>query len=148
MAGDPLHDAFLAHLGTELDECGLALPWSVIDTRNTTARPDASRPYVDFEILPASADQFTTGSPGDNLHRETGQITISFKIPVGDTTNQNAAGSYANLLLRRFLYPGTRFDCDDRTVRLFSPLRMGFGEDDGGMWIETMAVSYEQYLAG
>lgn len=148
MSGDPLHAAFLAHLTSELDECGLALPWTVKDVRNTGENPDASAPWVDFEIIQGGTNQYTTGSPGSNLHQETGQITIAFNVPLGDTTNQALAGEYAYALMRRFLYTGTRFTSDGRTVRLFSPLRMGAGETDGGEWIETMAVSYEHFLVG
>lgn len=149
---DPLHAAFLAHLKSELDECGLALPWTVKDTRNTGGDPDTSAPYVDFEIIPTPVDQYTTGAPGSNYHQEQGQITIRWKIPFGGIVNgvdhQALAGTYANALLVRFLYAGTKFPVGSRTCRLFSPLRMGLGEDDGGMWIETMAVSYEQFLIG
>lgn len=148
MAGDPLHDAFLAHLTTELDTCGLTLPWTITDTRNTLDNPDASAPWVDFEIISGGVPQFTTGAPGANLHQETGQITITFNVPLGDEANQDLAGHYANNLLRRFLYLGARFTCEGRDVRLHTPVRMGVGEDDGGMWIETMAVSYERYLVG
>lgn len=148
MAGDPLHVAFLAHLTSELDECGLALPWRVLDTRNTGLDPDASYPYVDFEITPQAVEQYTTGAPGSNFHQEQGQIVIAFKVPFGDVENQTLAGTYAAALLRRFLYLGTRFAVGDRTCRLLSPLRLGYGEDDGGMWIETMAVSYEIFHVG
>lgn len=148
MSGDPLHVAFLAHLTSELDECGLALPWKVKDTRNTGLDPDASAPYVDFEITPQPTEQYTTGAPGSNLHQEQGQIILAFKVPFGDSANQVLAGTYADLLLKRFFYLGTRFTCDAREVRLFSPVRLGYGEDDGGMWIETMAVSYERFPVG
>lgn len=153
MAGDPLHAAFLAYLTSELDEVGLALPWRIIDTRNTGQDPDATTPYVDFEITPQAADQYTTGAPGANLHREQGQIIIAFKVPFGDTVDatnhQDLAGEHAYALFRRWLSPTyNRFTCDSRQVRLFAPLRLGFGEDDGGMWIETMAVSYELFHVG
>lgn len=149
MAGDPLHVAFFAHLTTELvDECSLVTPWTVKDTRNTGLNPDASAPYVDFEITPQSIDQYTTGAPGSNFHQEQGQIIISFKVPFGDAANQVIAGTYAAALLARFLYSGTRFSVGDRTCRLFSPMRLSYGEDDGGMWIETMAVSYEIFHVG
>lgn len=148
MAGDPLHAAFFDHLKAQLDECGLPTPtWLVLDTRNTRVRPGVRR-YIDFEILPSSNDQYTTGAPGSNLHRETGQITIRFKIPTGDEDGQEEAGRYGDLLMKRFLYLGARFDCDGRSVRLISPLRMGFGEDEDGLWVETMAVAYEQFLVG
>ena len=136
------------YLIAQLDECSFALPWSVIDTRNTTARPDASRPYVDFEIIAGGNPQFTTGSPGANLHQETGQITIAWKVPIRDEANQALAGQYAYALLKRFLYLGTRFDCDDRQVRLSEPLRMGDGQNEAGLWIETMAVSYKLFHVG
>ena len=32
----------------EIGECGLALPWTVKDVRNTGENPDASAPWVDF----------------------------------------------------------------------------------------------------
>lgn len=153
MAGDPLHAAFLAYLTSELDEVGLALPWRIIDTRNTGQDPDATTPYVDFEITPQPTVQYTTGAPGSNLHQEQGQIIIAFKVPFGDTidvtNHQDLAGEHAYALFRRWLSSNyNRFICDSRQVRLFSPLRLGFGEDDGGMWIETMAVSYELFHVG
>lgn len=148
MAGDPLHAAFSTHLASELDECGLALPWTVKDTRNTGTNPDASAPYVDFEITPQAVEQMTASAPGANDHREQGQIIIAFLVPVGDAANQLLAGQYAAALLQRFLYLGTRFTVGSRTARLFSPLRLGYGEDDGGMWTETMAVSYELFHVG
>lgn len=148
MAGDPLHAAFLAHLTAELAECGFMLPWTVKDTRNTVENPDASEPFVTFEIIPGAAEQYTTGAPGANLHQETGQIIVSFIVPLADATHQELAGEYAYALFKRFLYVGTRFDSDTRQVRLFSPVRMGVGETEGGDWIETLAVSYEHFLVG
>jgi len=148
MSGDPLHAAFSTHIASELDECGLALPWTVKDTRNTGLDPDAGAPYVDFEITPQPTAQYTTGAPGANLHQEQGQIIIAFTVPFGDSANQLLAGQYAAALFQRFLYLGRRFTCGDRSVRLFLPVRLGYGENDGGMWIETMAVSYELFHVG
>lgn len=149
MSGDPLHVAFAAHLASELtNECGFASPWTVKDTRNTALVPDASAPYVDFEITAQPTDQYTTGAPGSNLHQEQGQIIIAWKVPFGDAANQLLAGTYAAALFNRFLYLGTRFTVGSMTCRLFSPVRLGYGEDDGGMWIETMAVSYELFHIG
>lgn len=151
MAGDPLHAAFLAHLTAELAECGFMLPWTVKDTRNTVENPDASEPFVTFEIIPGATTQFTTGAPGANLHQEQGQITVGWAVPLGDEANQQLAGEYAYALFKRMLSTSperNRFDCDGLIVRLFSPVRMGVGETEGGDWIETLAVSYEHFLVG
>lgn len=154
-AGDPLYDAFHLYLKAELEECGFVLPWTVKDTQNTAARPDASVPYVDFEITSAGSPQFTTGAPGYNLHQETGQIIIAWKVPlggyVGDVNHQQLAGLYSSRLHNRCLSTlpdRNRFTCEDRQVRIHTPVRMGTGEDEGGMWVETMAVSYERFPIG
>ncbi|MFO1158428.1 MAG: hypothetical protein U1E60_06290 [Reyranellaceae bacterium] len=144
--GDPLHDAFLAHVGAITAIIGVEAPWRVVDTRNTGINPDAGAPYIDFEILPGREDQVTFGAPGENFHLETGQITIGFNMPLGE--HQQTAGRYAARLVAAFRTSARTFEAEGRLVTLYQPLRMGGGDTVGGLWREAMAVTYEIYHVG
>ncbi|MGE3742306.1 MAG: hypothetical protein AB7I59_22680 [Geminicoccaceae bacterium] len=145
-AGDPLHDAFLAHLVTVAGIIGIAEPWRVVDTRNTGVNPDAGAPYIDFEIISGGEKQASWGAPRQNHQLETGQITINFNMPLGE--HQKTAGRYAWLLLEALRTDHCTFEAAGRTVTLFEPIRMGGGDKKGGLWSESMAVAYELYHVG
>ena len=123
MAGDPLHAAFLAHLTAELAECGFMLPWTVKDTRNTVENPDASEPFVTFEIIPGATTQFTTGAPGFNLFQENGQVTVRVFCRIA--RNRNTAESYAATI--RNAFRARKFACGSATIRITDTAPMGGG---------------------
>ena len=145
-AGDPLHDAVLAHLEKVAGIIGIVDPWRVVDTRNTGINPDAGAPYIDFEIISGGEKQASWGAPRQNHQLETGQITINFNMPLGE--HQKAAGRYAWSLLEALRTDHCAFEAAGRTVTLFEPIRMGGGDKKGGLWSESMAIAYELYHVG
>jgi len=147
MAGDPLRDAFR----TELDAIRLSasIDWPIEDTLNTVENPDSSHPYLELEFPGGSEFQATFGSPGNNLHRELGQVTVRVVTPLGagkamrDQAETYAATIRAAFRMRRFAVAGS-----SSGVRITDTAPMGGGHDEAGLWAESVALGYEIYNLG
>lgn len=154
MAGDPFRDAFRAELVAVL-AVATAIPWSVKDVLNTAEQPrppaaDAaanSQGHFEIEFPGASEAQYTFGAPGANLHREQGQVTIRAVTRLrSGTTNRDLAESYLATVRDRFRM--RRFAAGSRSIRITAVAPMGGGFDEGGMWVESIALGYEIYNVG
>jgi len=154
MAGDTLRDAFRAELATVL-AVSPSIPWTVKDTLNTAEQPappaaavaGSAAGYFEIEFPGGSEAQFTFGAPGANLHREQGQVTIRAVTRLrSGTTNRDLAESYLATVRDRFRM--RRFAAGSRSIRITAVAPMGGGFDEGGMWVESVALGYEIYNVG
>ena len=144
MAGDPLRDAFRAQLDAVIAAASPAITWLRKDTTNTTQDPDVSSGYFDLEFPGGSEGQYTFGAPGSNLFREIGQVTIRVCAPLG--ANRDLAETYASQVRIGFRSQTYRsFAVGSRTCRITETAPMGDGEDDAGMWSESIALGYELF---
>lgn len=135
--GDPLRDAFRALLATVKTEKSIA--WATKDTLNTTENPDASAPYLELEFDGGSEEQGTFGAPASNLHDEFGQVRLNLYMPLGAEQAQGEV--YARALRNGFR--ARRFQTSEgRDVSIDAVAPMSGGEAVGGMWVETIALSY------
>lgn len=144
MAGDPLRDAFRSELETV--RVAASIPWLIKDTLNTNVNPDASAGYLELQFPGGAEAQYTFGAPSNNLHREVGQVTIRVVSPRGNAANRDLAETYAAAI--RSAFRMRRFAVGSRSVRITATAPMGDGEDEGGMWSESIALGYELYNVG
>lgn len=145
MAGDTLRDAFRAELATI--KTAASITWDIRDTLNTEDNPDASEGYIELEFPGGSEVQFTFGAPGDNLHREQGQVTVRVVTPLGaGTTMRDLAETYAAAI--RSAFRMRRFAAGSRSIRITDTAPMGGGHDEAGLWAESVALGYEIYNVG
>jgi hypothetical protein len=146
MAGDTLRDAFRAKLDAIL-AANPSIAWAQIDTLNTGIRPDASTGYFELEFPGGSEQQYTFGAPGANLHREQGQVTLRAVVHrnAGKTERDNAE-SYIETI--RDAFRMARFAAGSRTVRITATGAMGGGQDEAGMWAESIALFYQVFNTG
>lgn len=154
MAGDPLRDAFRAELATVL-AVSPAITWPVKDLLNTTDQPappaadaaSASQGWFEIEFPGAREAQFTFGAPGANFHQEQGQVTIRAvtRLRAGETI-RDLAESYLATVRSRFR--GRRFAVGSLSCRITDTAPMGGGQDEAGMWVESLALGYEIFNVG
>ena len=154
MAGDPLRDAFRTELAAVLAESP-AIAWPVTDVQNTTEQPappaaDAAasaQGHFEIEFPGASEAQYTFGAPGANFHRETGQVTIRAvtRLRAGTTVRDLAEGYLATVRTR---FRMRRFSVGSLTCRITDTAPMGAGQDEAGMWVESLALGYEIFNVG
>jgi hypothetical protein len=138
MAGDPLRDAFRALLSTVKTEKSIA--WATKDTLNTDDNPDAGAPYLELAFDGGGEKQGTFGSPGNNLHDEEGQVRLNIYMPLGAEQAQGEV--YARALRNGFR--SRQFQTSEgRDVLIDAVTPMGGGETAGGMWVETIVLSYQ-----
>ena len=143
MAGDTLRDAFRARLATHC-ATSPAVTLPIKDIVNTVENPDASAAWLDVEFPGGSEDQYTFGAPGSNLHRESGQVTLRVCTPLGSDRDTSEAA--AETLRARFRMD--RFAAGSRTVRITATAPMGGGQDEAGMWVESVALGYRVFNTG
>jgi hypothetical protein len=137
MPGDPLRDAFRAQLTAVKTEKSIA--WATKDTLNTSENPDADAPYLELEFDGGREEQGTFGSPSNNLHDEEGQVRLNIYMPLGDDQAQGEV--YGRALRNGFR--GRFFQTSEgRDVSIDAVTPMGGGETAGGMWVETIVLSY------
>lgn len=135
--GDPLRDGFRALLSTVKTEKSIA--WATRDTLNTAENPDAGAPYLELEFDGGSEEQGTFGAPGSNLHDETGQVRLNIYMPLGESQVQGEV--YARALRNGFR--ARLFQTSEgRDVSIDAVAPLGGGETVGGMWLETIVLSY------
>ena len=154
MAGDPLRDAFRTELTTVL-AMATAIPWTVKDVINTAEQPAppaagaaaSAAGWFEIEFPGAAEGQYTFGSPGNNLHREIGQVTIRVvtRLRAG-TTNRNLAETYLAQIRRGFRM--RRFVSGSLEIRVTSTAPMGDGEAEGGQWVTSLALAYSVFNRG
>lgn len=156
MAGDPLEDAFRAELNTVIAAASPAIPWVRRDldgTGNDASPPAADAAAADagwfeIEFAGANEEQFTSGAPGDNLHREEGQVTIRAvtRLRAGATT-RNAAEAYLAAIRKGFR--ARRFTLTSQhAIRITGTMSMGSGEDEAGNWVKSLGLRYEVFNVG
>lgn len=153
MAGDTLRDAFRAELATVRTAESIA--WPIKDTLNTSVQPNppaaavasSASGYLELEFPGGSEAQYTYGAPAANLHREQGQVTVNVvtRLRTG-TTNRDLAETYAAAI--RSAFRMRRFAAGSRSIRITAVAPMSGGHDEGGMWVESVALGYEVYNVG
>lgn len=154
MTGDPLRDAFRTALAAVCTEKSIA--WPVKDTVNTSTQPEppaagassSAAGYLELEFPGGSEDQYTFGAGSSDLHREQGQVTvrIATRLRTG-TTNRDLAETYGNAIREGFRK--RRFTtAASREVRITAVAPMGGGFNEGGLWVESVALAYEIYNVG
>ena len=153
MAGDTLRDAFRTRLAAHRTTA--SIPWPIVDVLNTAEQPapaaanaaSTAQGHLELDFLGGSEAQYTFGAPASNLHREQGQVTVRIvtRLRAG-TTVRDLAETYAAAL--RNLFRMDRFAAGSRTIRITAVAPMGGGFDEGGMWVESLALAYEIYNVG
>jgi hypothetical protein len=129
-------------LASHVSAAGITLP--IEDLINTDADPDAGAGLIALEFLGGSDEQYTFGAPGNNLWRERGQVTIRVYAPLGQS--RDIAETAAETL--RDLFRADRFTAGYRMVRILDTAPMGGGEDEAGLWAESIALGYQTYNVG
>lgn len=137
MPGDPLRDAFRTLLATVKTERSIA--WPTKDTLNTSENPDASEPYLELAFDGGAEAQGTFGAPGGNLHDEEGQVRLNVYMPMG---TEQAQGEVYGRALRTGFRARKFLTSEGRDVSIDAVTPMGGGETLGGMWLETIVLSY------
>lgn len=150
MAGDTFRDAFRAELATV--RTAASILWPIKDTVNTATQPNppaagavaADAGYLELEFMGGGESQYTFGAPGANFHREEGQVTIRVvtKLRAG-VTNRDLAETYAAAI--RSAFRMRRFAAGSRSIRITSVAPMGGGIEEGGGWVESVALGYELF---
>jgi len=153
MAGDPLRDAFRAELATIRTAASIA--WPIKDTLNTSEQPNppaagvasTAAGHLELEFPGGSEAQYTFGAPAANFHREQGQVTVNVvtRLRTG-TTNRDLAETYAAAI--RSAFRMRRFAAGSRSIRITAVAPMGGGHDEGGNWVESVALGYEVFNIG
>ncbi len=146
MAGDSFRDAIRG----ALDAILLANPsitWPHKDTLNTGVKPDAGSGYFELEFPGGDESQFTFGAPGANDWQETGQITVRAVLRQNaGKTERDKAESYVETI--RSAFRGRRIAIGARAIRIMRTGAMGGGQDEGGMWVESIALEYQRFNVG
>lgn len=137
MPGDPLRDAFRTLLTTVKTEKSIA--WPTKDTLNTDENPGAGEPYLELAFDGGNEAQGTFGAPGGNLHDEEGQVRLNIYMPLGA---EQAQGEVYGRALRNGFRARLFQTSEGRDVSIDAVTPMGGGETMGGMWVETIALSY------
>jgi hypothetical protein len=137
MAGDTLRDAFRTRLATHVAAAAITLP--IKDLVNTGDDPDAGAGFIALEFPGGNEDQYTFGAPGSNLWRERGQVTIRVYAPLGSSRDVGEAAAEA----LRGRFRADRFSAGSRTIRILETAPMGGGQDEAGLWAESVALAYQ-----
>lgn len=136
MAGDTLRDAFRTRLAAHVTTAAITFP--IKDLTNTTEDPDVTTGFIALEFPGGNEDQLTTGAPGDNIWRERGQVTVRVYAPLGHLRDTAEAAAEA----LRNLFRADRFSAGSRVIRIVDAAPMGGGQDEGGLWAESVALGY------
>lgn len=145
-SGDTFRDAVRNTLDGIIAE-NSSITWSHIDTLNTGIKPDASTGYFEIEFPGGDEDQYTFGAPGSNDWQERGQITIRAVLRKNaGLTERNKAEAYIETIRNSFR--GRRVPFGTRFIRINRATPMGGGEDEAGMWAESIALEYQRFNVG
>ncbi len=146
MAGDTFRDAIRGALNDILT-ANPSITWPHKDTLNTGVKPDASTGYFELEFFGGDESQYTFGAPGANDWQEIGQVTVRAVVRQNaGTTERNKAESFMEII--RAAFRGRRITLGSRAIRIKSTAAMGSGQDEGGMWVESIALGYERFNTG
>lgn len=152
MAGSPFKDAWRTRLATHRAAIPL-IAFPVKDTDNTSdqagvpSAADVGHLELEFPGGPPD-DQYTFGSPGNNLHDETGQVTLRVvtRLRAGVTV-RDAAEAAAEGLRKKFR--ADRFGTSEgRVVRVTGVSPISDGHDEGGNYVLSVHFAYQIYNVG
>ncbi len=147
MAGDPFRDAVRARLVTHRGTVGLTTTFVIEDTDNTATQPGVPSAtqlgFLELEFPGGPpARQYTTGAPGNNLHDQTGQITVRVVTPLRQ--NRDAAETAAAALRTAFL--ADRFALTaSNNIRITGVSPINGGHDEGGNYVYSVLLEYQVY---
>jgi hypothetical protein len=160
MAGDSVRDLFRDRLATHISASagGLPAPWGslpigsvpaglgipIVDLVNTAEAPDASQLFVALEFGARDEQQFTFGAPLANLHREDGMAFVRACARLGK--GRDAAETLVEALRARFR--ADRFGPAGFEIRITGTTLMAGGMDEGGLWIESLALRFTNFNRG
>lgn len=154
MAGDPFEDAFVSQLDTVM--LAAAIPWTRKDVQNTPTQPGppaadapaASAGWFEIDFLGGDEAQYTSGAPSNNLHLETGQVTISAVTKLRPAVAvRDLAGAYLDRI--RTGFRGARFPLNaSHNIRIIGTVPMGSGQDEAGNWVRSLGLRYEVFRVG
>lgn len=156
MAGHPFEDAVKADLDAILLAASPAIDWRRKDVASTGEQPgppaadadDALAGWFEIEFIGGDESQFTSGSPGNNLHREVGQITLRAvtRLQAGETV-RDLAGAYMAQLASSYRARRIALDAT-RRIRVVGLMPMGEGQDEAGDWVRSLGIRYELFNVG
>lgn len=132
MASATVREAFRTRLAAVLPS-----GWVYVETVNGTARTDTGTKFITLEFAAGFERQISIGSPGSNLHRETGTVLVHlFKPAAGGNSDLESAADTVRTGFRGYR---------SGTVRVFgvAPADTGPGADDGGWFRATVPIEYE-----
>ncbi len=160
MAGDTVRDLFRDRLATHIRASagGLPAPWGsmpigsvpaglgipIVDLVNTAEAPDASQLFVALEFGTRDEQQFTFGAPLANLHREDGMAFVRACARLGK--GRDAAEALVEALRARFR--ADRFGPAGFEIRITGTTLMAGGMDEGGLWVESLALRFMAFNRG
>jgi hypothetical protein len=144
--GDTFRDAIRGALDAVL-LANPAVTWPHKDTLNTGVKPDASTGYFELEFIGGDENQYTFGAPGFNDWQEIGQITVRAVLRQNaGKTERDKAESYLETI--RSAFRGRRIPIGPRAIRIVRTGVMGGGQDEAGMWVESIGLEYQRFNIG
>lgn len=160
MAGDSVRDLFRDRLATHIRASigGLPAPWGsmpigsvpaglaipIVDLVNTAEAPDASQLFVALEFGARDEAQASFGAPGANLYSEDGMTYVRACARLGK--GRDAAEALVELL--RALFRADRFGAAGAEIRITGTTILAGGLDEGGLWIESLALRFTKFNRG
>lgn len=146
MAGDTFRDVIRAELDAILT-ANPSITWPHEDTLNTGVKPDAGSAYFELEFPGGDESQYTFGAPGFNDWQEIGQITIRVVLRQNaGKTERDKAEAFLEII--RNAFRGRRIPIGSRAIRIKRSSAMGGGQDEAGMWVESIALEYQRFNVG
>lgn len=140
-----VRDAFRAELDSIITAAGI--DWLRRDTLNTGENPDAGAGYLDLEFGEGDEEPDTFGSPGANVHIERAVVFVHAYAPAAwGSTTRDLAETHLEEIRQQFR--ARRFNAAGQQIRITGTAAMGGGEIEGGLWAETIALSYETRALG
>jgi hypothetical protein len=110
-------------------------------------KPDASTGYFELEFPGGDESQYTFGAPGFNDWQEIGQITVRAVVRQNaGKTERDRAESFIETI--RAAFRGRRIPIGTRAIRIKRTGAMGGGQDEAGMWVESIGLEYERFNIG
>ncbi|MDP2377784.1 phage tail terminator-like protein [Reyranella sp.] len=140
MAADPLRDAFRTKLAAIKTDVTYPIAWPIKDTTNTAENPDVSAPYLELEWAGGDERQGTFGAPGQNIHDEDGTIFVNLCMPLG---RYQAQAEIYGRYIRNGFRAAHLLTSEGRDVFITAASPLGGGENEAGLWVETIALAYE-----
>jgi hypothetical protein len=143
MAGDPLEDAFRTELAAVLSAA--SIPWPLKDTDNQSGpQPKAGENWVDIEFSGGDEKPAYWGSPGSNLWREVGTVSIGvFSVR---NSGHDLLGTYG--LAIRNAFRDRRFAMttgQSVKIQTVSPLQSGVVN---AWWVRSFDLAYRVFNIG